>query len=122
MRWPLRHIAADPARAEHTADGRGSRPLVGLKQLDTTNLLASYQHRQYLMWIPELVYERLPPLYAGSGLACAAVAQLEGPAMLSAVALWAAAGLTYGWRRVNRNAPLVVRTPLQRRTTTRPAR
>ena len=50
------------------------------------------------MWIPERLYRRLPVLYAAGGALTVLLFGLELPSALSALLLFAAAGVTWGWR------------------------
>jgi hypothetical protein len=56
-----------------------------------------------MAWIPEPIYKVLPAAYAAAGASLIAAFGMQGPAALSALALFAAAGLTALWRHQHRD-------------------
>lgn len=55
-----------------------------------------------MAWIPEPIYKTLPAAYTVAGVALLAAFGLDGPAALSALMLFSAAGLTAWWRYQHR--------------------
>jgi len=51
------------------------------------------------MWIPEPIYKKLPLAYVAAGAALISAFGPSAPIMLSAMMFFAAAVLTYVWRR-----------------------
>jgi hypothetical protein len=56
-----------------------------------------------MAWIPEPIYKHLPATYALAGCGLFAAFGSKGPAAISALALWLAAGLTALWRHQHRD-------------------
>jgi hypothetical protein len=56
-----------------------------------------------MAWIPEPIYKHLPAAYALAGCGLVAAFGAKGPAAISALALWVAAGLTALWRHQHRD-------------------
>ena len=50
------------------------------------------------MWIPDKLYRKMPLLYAAGGVATLALFGTHSPSAFSSVLLFAAAGITTGWR------------------------
>jgi hypothetical protein len=56
-----------------------------------------------MAWIPEPIYKHLPATYALAGCGLLATFGAKGPAAISALLLWLAAGLTALWRHQHRD-------------------
>lgn len=56
-----------------------------------------------MAWIPEPIYKALPAAYAIAGGGLLLAFGTKGPAAISALALWVAAGLTALWRHQHRD-------------------
>jgi hypothetical protein len=56
------------------------------------------------MWIPDRLYRNMPWLYAAGGALTLAIFGTDSPSALSSLLLFAAAAITFVWRR---KAPLI---------------
>lgn len=57
------------------------------------------------MWVPGSVYKALPVIYVAAGIGLMAAFGLDGIATISALMLFAAAGITVFWRIQHRDTP-----------------
>jgi hypothetical protein len=64
-----------------------------------------------VFWVPGWLYEKLPLVYVGAGVASLIFFGFAGPSALSSALLFVAAVLTYTWRRKRR----VNKAPARRR-------
>jgi hypothetical protein len=64
-----------------------------------------------MAWIPQPIYKHLPTTYAVAGCGLVAAFGGKGPAAISALVLWLAAGLTALWRHQHRDLIDTPKTP-----------
>ncbi len=62
-----------------------------------------------VFWVPGWLYEKLPLVYVVAGIVLVALFGFAGPGALSSTLLFAAAVLTYNWRRRKRRAKAIAR-------------